>query len=207
MLVICRDTDVMLLLVHFIPAQSAEMWMISGTAKKRKCSPIHALSERLAKPMGITCWASTRSQVVTRQRLVAMASSLAGKLFRIIRISCRGLVVMENSHQLNNLYVTCTAHLSNKPSTMPDSNSSVRASLVWRCYPQPERQRRPGTSHRTRQLSNKDLAAGRPGAYRHPFSHRHLCMDDGVRLLESCMDKTASYSRCVSRASHLWMQD
>ena len=69
------------------------------------------------------------------QRLVAMASGLAGKLFRIIRISCRGLVVMENSHQLNNLYITCTAHLSNKPSTMPDSNSSVRASLVWKCYP------------------------------------------------------------------------
>ena len=51
MLVICRDTDVMLLLVHFIPAQTAEVWMISGTAKKRKCYPIHALSVRLAKPL------------------------------------------------------------------------------------------------------------------------------------------------------------
>ena len=50
-LVICRDTDVILLLVHFIPAQTAEVWMISGTAKKRKCYPIHALSERLAKPL------------------------------------------------------------------------------------------------------------------------------------------------------------
>ena len=50
-LVICRDTDVMLLLVHFIPAQTAEVWMISGTAKKRKCYPIHELSERLAKPL------------------------------------------------------------------------------------------------------------------------------------------------------------
>ena len=132
-----------------------------------------------------------------------MASGLAGKRFRTIRILCRGLVVKENSHQVNNLYVTCTAHLSSQPSTIPHSNSSVRPSLDWRCYPN---QRRPGTSHRTRQLSSKDLAAGRPGAYRHPFSHRHLCMDDGVRLLESCMDKTASYSRCVSRAGHLWMQ-
>ena len=50
-LVICRDTDVMLLLVHFIPAQTAEVLMISGTAKKRKCYPIHALSERRAKPL------------------------------------------------------------------------------------------------------------------------------------------------------------
>ena len=50
-LVICRDTDVMLLLVHFIPAQTAEVWMIFGIAKKRKCYPIHVLSERLAKPL------------------------------------------------------------------------------------------------------------------------------------------------------------
>ena len=50
-LVICRDTDVMLLLVHFIPAQAAEVWMISGTAKKRKCYPIHELSEIFAKPL------------------------------------------------------------------------------------------------------------------------------------------------------------
>jgi len=50
-LVICRDTDVMLLLVHFIPAQTAEVWMISGRAKKRKCYPIHALSKRFAKPL------------------------------------------------------------------------------------------------------------------------------------------------------------
>ena len=49
--VLVRDTDGMLLLVHFIPAQTAEVWMISGTAKKRKCYPIHELSERLAKPL------------------------------------------------------------------------------------------------------------------------------------------------------------
>ena len=49
-LVICRDTGVILLPVHFIPAQTAEVWMISGTAKT-KCYPIHALSERLAKPL------------------------------------------------------------------------------------------------------------------------------------------------------------
>ena len=50
-LVICRDTDLMLLLVHFIPAQTAEVWMLSGTAKKRECYPIHELSERFAKPL------------------------------------------------------------------------------------------------------------------------------------------------------------
>lgn len=50
-LVVCKGTDVMLLLVHFIQVQTAEVWMISGTAKKRKCYPINALSERLTQPV------------------------------------------------------------------------------------------------------------------------------------------------------------
>ena len=42
-LVISRDTDVMLLLLHFMPTRMTEVWMISGTANKRKCYPIHAI--------------------------------------------------------------------------------------------------------------------------------------------------------------------
>ena len=129
----------MLLLVHFIPAQTAEVWMISGTAKKKKCYPIHELSERLAKPLrGNLLGFQAFTGCDTPSAFSGHGKRSCWKTFRIIRISCRGFVVMENSHQLNNLYVTCMAHLSNKPSTMPDSNSSVRASLVWRCYPQPE---------------------------------------------------------------------
>ena len=37
-LVISRDTDVLLLLVHFMPTKPVEVWMISGTAKSRKCT-------------------------------------------------------------------------------------------------------------------------------------------------------------------------
>ena len=50
-LVICRDTDVLLLLVPFMSTKAAEVWMISGTPKKRKCYPIHGVSERLARPV------------------------------------------------------------------------------------------------------------------------------------------------------------
>ena len=50
-LVICRDTNVLLLLFHFMSTKAAEVRMISGTAKKWKCYPIHAVSERLAKPV------------------------------------------------------------------------------------------------------------------------------------------------------------
>lgn len=49
--VICRDTDVMLLLLHFVCTKAREVWMLSGTAAKRKCYPIHAASERLTQPM------------------------------------------------------------------------------------------------------------------------------------------------------------
>jgi len=40
---IYRDTDVLLLLVHFMPV--VEVWMIPGTAKKRKCYPVHTVSQ------------------------------------------------------------------------------------------------------------------------------------------------------------------
>ena len=45
-LVHSRDTDVFLLLTHFLP-EAVEVWMIAGTAKKRKCYPVHLVSQRL----------------------------------------------------------------------------------------------------------------------------------------------------------------
>ena len=48
-LVICRDTDILLLLVHFMPTKPVEVWMISGTAKSRKCYPVHEASQRLTQ--------------------------------------------------------------------------------------------------------------------------------------------------------------
>ena len=48
-LVISRDTDVLLLLVHFMPTMPVEVWMISGTAKSRKCYPVHEASQRLTQ--------------------------------------------------------------------------------------------------------------------------------------------------------------
>ena len=48
--VICRDTDV-ILLVHFLFRIAKEVWMISGTATSRKCFPIHIAAERLTQPV------------------------------------------------------------------------------------------------------------------------------------------------------------
>jgi len=48
-LVICRDTYVLLLLVHFMPV--VQMWVIDGTAKKRLCYPVHELSQLLTQPV------------------------------------------------------------------------------------------------------------------------------------------------------------
>ena len=48
-LAICRYTDILLLLVHFMSV--VEVW-IAGTAKKRKCYPAHEVSHRLTQPVG-----------------------------------------------------------------------------------------------------------------------------------------------------------
>ena len=48
---ICRDIDVILLLVHFLFRIAKEVWMISGTATSRKCFPIHVAAERLTQPV------------------------------------------------------------------------------------------------------------------------------------------------------------
>ena len=109
---------------------------------------------------------------------------------KIIRILCRGLVVMENSHQLNNLYVTCTAHLSSQPSKMPDS----KLGLEMLSQPDTLELHTASANYQTKIW----LQADQEHMYSHPFSHRHLCMDDGVRLLESCLDKITRYSRCVT---------
>ena len=49
MLVINRDTDVLLLLVHFMPTKPVDVWIISGMAKSRKCYPVHEASQRLTQ--------------------------------------------------------------------------------------------------------------------------------------------------------------
>ena len=95
------------------------------------------------------------------------------------------------------------AHLSSQRSKTSDSNTSVRPSLVWRCYPQPETPwnftphtltiKQSSGCRQTRSIYTSLLPP-------------HLCMDDGVRLLEYCLNKITCYSRCVSRVGHLWMQ-
>ena len=118
----------MQVLVHFIPARTTYMWMISGTAKKRKCYPIYALSERLTQPLKDNLLGFHAFTGCDRTSAFSLPSGFVEKCF-----------VMENSHQLNKLSVTCMAHLSTQLSTMPeDFNFSVRPNLLWRRYPKQE---------------------------------------------------------------------
>jgi len=93
----------------------------------------------------------------------------------------------------HNARYTCR-QLSCQPLTMPDFNSSVRPSMVWICYPEPETPwnftpHSPTLRQRYGYMQTRST---------HPFRHRpFFYMDDGARLLESCLDKTTSYSRCV----------
>ena len=43
---ICRDSDVLLLLCH-LGHTEAEVWMVSGTSKQKKCYPVHTIASKL----------------------------------------------------------------------------------------------------------------------------------------------------------------
>ena len=46
-IVICRDTDVLLLLLYHLGHTEAEVWMVSGTSKQKKCYPVHTIASKL----------------------------------------------------------------------------------------------------------------------------------------------------------------
>ena len=46
-LVVCRDTDILLLLIHFLGSKDVEVWMMSGTAHQMKCYPVHLIARNL----------------------------------------------------------------------------------------------------------------------------------------------------------------
>ena len=46
-IVICRDTDVLLLLLYHLGRTETEVWMVSGTSKQPKCYPVHIIASKL----------------------------------------------------------------------------------------------------------------------------------------------------------------
>ena len=48
MVVVCRDTDVLLLLLYHLGEMDIEVWMSSGTARQRKNYPIHLIAKKLS---------------------------------------------------------------------------------------------------------------------------------------------------------------
>ena len=45
----CSDTDVLVLLLYFMPTRVAEVWMVSGTSTQQKCYPVHTLSNQFSQ--------------------------------------------------------------------------------------------------------------------------------------------------------------
>ena len=45
--VICRDADVLLLLLYHLGQTKTEVWMVSGTSKQQKCYPAHTIASKL----------------------------------------------------------------------------------------------------------------------------------------------------------------
>ena len=46
-MVFCRDTDILLLLLHFFGGADHIVWMIGGTARERRCYPVHTIYKNL----------------------------------------------------------------------------------------------------------------------------------------------------------------
>ena len=51
LIVICSDTDIPLLLLHFMPSKAAAVRMTARIAKNRKCYPLHTVSSKLPQPV------------------------------------------------------------------------------------------------------------------------------------------------------------
>ena len=48
--VLCRDTDVLLLLIHFFGKnEEIETWMVGGNAKQKKCFPVNSITDKLSE--------------------------------------------------------------------------------------------------------------------------------------------------------------
>jgi len=45
----CRDTDVLLLLIHSTRDKLCQVWMMSGTSKEQECFPVHIINENLPR--------------------------------------------------------------------------------------------------------------------------------------------------------------
>ena len=47
LIVICRDTDVLLLLLYHLGRTKTEVWMVSGTSKQQNCYPVQTVASKL----------------------------------------------------------------------------------------------------------------------------------------------------------------
>ena len=68
-MVFCRDTDVLLLLLHFFGGTDHIVWMIGGTARER-CYPVHTIYKNLPQDV--------HKNILGVHALTATISSFAG---------------------------------------------------------------------------------------------------------------------------------
>ena len=53
-MVFCRDTDVLLLLLHFFGGTDHNVWIIGGTARERRCYRVHTIYKNLPQDVAYT---------------------------------------------------------------------------------------------------------------------------------------------------------
>ncbi len=159
-LVISRDTDVLLLLVHVMPTKPVEVWMISRTAKSRKCYPVLEASQRLTqcvKTILLSFHALTGCD--TTSDFHGYGKKSCWKTFLNQPLLVAG--ICRNGELAPIEQFVC--HLYGRPETKPGCKFLARPRRVWRCYPQ-LRMHWNFTQY-TCQLPRKYLAASRPATH------------------------------------------
>ena len=204
-LVISRDTDVLLILVHVMPTKPVEVWMISGTAKNRKCYPVHEASQRLTESVKTnllsfhaltgcdttsafhsygkkSCWKTFRNQPL----LVAGIGG-DGELAPIEQFVCHLYGRPEQSSvDQARLHLFCKAKKGLE--MLPPTKDALELHTI------------------TCQLPGKYLTASRPATHTGLISNGHIGLDQRRSLPESSLDKATTDSGCLPGACDMWMQ-
>ena len=113
----------------------SEVWMIAGTAKKRKSYPVHEAFQRLTQPVRDTLLsfhALTRCD--TTSSFSGQGKKSCWKTFQKHPFLVSGVGHDGELPTVEDLCVTYVTHRNSQPPTMPDCSCLVRPRRVWRCF-------------------------------------------------------------------------
>ena len=206
MLVISRDTDVLLLLVHSMLTKPVEVWMISGTAKTRKCYPVHEASQRLTQSVktnllsfhALTGYDTTSAvfgygkkscwKTFLNQPLLVADIGRDGELAPIEQFVCH-LYGRPEQSSVDQARLQVFGKTKKGLDMLPPTNDALELHTIRANY-----------------QAKIWLQADQQHSHTGIISSGHLGLDQRRRLPESSLDKATTDSGCLPGACDMWMQ-